>query len=245
MTIKRSQINHAFSPLSFKHRDSCVQRLRGALQERFRDGTRWDDIVHIDQCLQPTHPLEATSLVFKGTLMRRRVFGKLVWRRVNQKGGANTERNLMENELEAAVCGGVTPCVPLRYASVEINYDIFKQTEMFRALRGFMKHGKRRRSDHTLHVMLMEDCGATSLAEYWNTNGSFEDVHAIVFMLFHALSWLSKMGISHNDLHGSNVILRTIEPTCVAFGDCRFVTSTLPYIIDWAGAYTRSLFSST
>jgi serine/threonine protein kinase len=190
-------------------------------------GTSLDDMVHIARCLKPSNPKEATALVFQGSLMRNPVFGKIVWREVDQKGGANTERTLMENELEDAVSSGLTPCLPMRYASVEIEFADFMQTEMFRTVEDTMKEGGYRgASDHTLHMMFMEDCLGTTLAKYLNTEGSTEDVHAIVFMLYHALSWLRHKGISHHDLHGNNIILRTIEPTCVTFGDCRFVTST-------------------
>jgi len=41
--------------------------------------------------------------------MHNAVFGKIVWRKVNRKGGANTERKLMDNELEGAVNCGLTP----------------------------------------------------------------------------------------------------------------------------------------
>jgi len=222
------------SPMSFKSRASSIQKLRGMVRERMANGSSFDEIVRVGRCLQPTNPKDATSLVFKGSLMHNTVFGKIVWRKVNRKGGANTERKLMENELEGAVNCGLTPCMPLRYASIEIDYKTFMQTEMFRSVNGFMKEGGRRRpSDHTLHFMLMEDCGDTTLSSFLNSEGPATDIHAVIFMLFHALSWLRLMGISHNDLHGSNVILRTIEPTCVSFGNCKFVTSTLPYIIDW------------
>ena len=229
-----SNNKHAHSPMNFYDRTTSVQNLRTGLREREGNGTRVDDIIQIDRCLKPGEPNYANSLVFQGSLLHKAIFGKLVWRKVNYKGGANTERKLMENELEAMVQCGLTPCIPMRYASVELDFDTFMQTAMFRAVSEVIQNGPARKTtDNSVHILLMEDCGATSLSDFLQTEGTTEDIHAIVFMLFHALSWLCSLGISHNDMHALNIVLQPIEPTTVAFGQCCFRTSTLPYIIDW------------
>ena len=61
--------------------------------------------------------------MFQGTLMCRAVFGKIVWRNVDQQGGANTERKLMENQLFHAVKDKRTPCMPVNLkASAETTH---------------------------------------------------------------------------------------------------------------------------
>ena len=222
------------SPMNYSRRTSQVELIQSVLNGRVKSGTRLDDLVKVSRCVKPGNPKEATSLVFQGTLMRHAVFGKIVWRNVDQQGGANTERKLMENQLFHAVKDGRTPCMPMRYTSLKLKFSNFLDTDVFRSVRDVMREGgDRRSSDQSLYVLLMEDCEGITLAKYMNSEGSCDDIHAIVFMLYHALSVLRGIGVSHNDLHGSNIILRSIDPTGVTFGDRSFQTATMPYIIDW------------
>ena len=161
------------SPMNYSCRTSHVELIRSDLNGHVQSGTGLDDLVKVSRCVKPTNPKEATSLVFQGTLMCRAVFGKIVWRNVDQQGGANTERKLMENQLFRAVKNGRTPCIPMRYTSLKLKFTNFLDTEVFRSVRDVMREGGgRQSSDQSLYVLLMEDCEGITLAKYMSSEGS-------------------------------------------------------------------------
>ena len=82
-------------------------------------------------------------------------------------------------------------------------------------------------------LLLLESCGDVALSDYLHGVGDAEDAHAILFMLFHALSYMRGYKMSHNDLHAGNIMVSSTAPTRLSFGERRFLTSTTVRIIDW------------
>jgi hypothetical protein len=94
----------------------------------------------------------------------------------------------------------------------------------------------------TLHAakhvefVFTEWCGETTLYQYLMSGTKASEpceILQLYFMLFHALSMLAAKGVSHNDLHSNNVMVRRVTPTMVSFGNYSFVTTIIPFIIDW------------
>ena len=85
-------------------------------------------------------------------------------------------------------------------------------------------------------VVFTEKCADTTLFDYLgdtsaNASSCLPEVY---LMLVHALSVFARRGISHNDLHSRNVVLRRVPPTVVSFGETRrFVTTVAPFVVDW------------
>jgi hypothetical protein len=97
-----------------------------------------------------------------------------------------------------------------------------------------------KRATRHVHLFAMESCGETTLADYLLKGTGDNDVLQVYLMLFHALKVLSQAGISHNDLHLRNVVVRLIAPTVVSFSGRTFITRAVPVIIDWdMGCSTR------
>lgn len=87
-------------------------------------------------------------------------------------------------------------------------------------------------------IVLTEKCADQTLAEYLGARPSEESGSArladVYLMLVHALSVFARHGISHNDLHSRNVLVRRVAPTVVSFGKTRrFVTTAIPFVVDW------------
>jgi hypothetical protein len=79
----------------------------------------------------------------------------------------------------------------------------------------------------------MEACGEMTLADYLLSAPPRNDILPIFLMLFHALGVLADAGISHNDLHLRNVVIKRTPLTTVSFKDRTFATTAVPVIIDW------------
>lgn len=85
-------------------------------------------------------------------------------------------------------------------------------------------------------VVFTEKCADKTLFDYLgdtsaNASACLPEVY---LMLVHALSVFARRGISHNDLHSRNVVLRRVPPTVVSFGETRrFVTTVAPFVVDW------------
>lgn len=85
-------------------------------------------------------------------------------------------------------------------------------------------------------VVFTEKCADLTLFDYLadasaDASASLPEVY---LMLVHALSVFARRGISHNDLHSRNVVLRRVPPTVVSFGSARrFVTTVAPFVVDW------------
>jgi serine/threonine protein kinase len=248
MMLESSDFKSSFN---FKSRVSLVQSIRAEAEfvvknlfVRFKEGgyapatpsptqpgavMSWDDTVIIQHVVPSSRPEESDAVVFKASFLGNGCFGKLIWRNVTKPGGANTERLLMQEELETVARR--TPCIPLRFVTVEIPRDIFNQTEMYKTTKSFMK-GRRASRKH-VHVMLIENCGELPLSAFLKQNQRSEEIHSIYFMLYHALAFLSEKGVSHNDLHSNNIMITDVEPSLVCFGDKQFFATCVPRIIDW------------
>ena len=190
-----------------------------------------DSLIRVDMVVKPTNPTESNTLVFKGTFMSHSVFGKVMWRHIDMKGGANTETKLMENEIENMAFHGMSPCFALRFQSVTIGARMFQSMGLFADMQEQMN--REELSCRGVKLLLVEDCGDVTLSTYLGEEGGDEDAHAIMFMLFHALSYMRGYKISHNDLHGGNIMISKTVPTRMAFGEDRFLTSSAVRIIDW------------
>lgn len=93
-------------------------------------------------------------------------------------------------------------------------------------------------------VVLVEKCGDETLLDHLSarppsrpsTNASRVSacLAETYLMLVHALSAFARHGVSHNDLHSRNVVIRRVPPTVVSFGERRrFVTTVAPFVVDW------------
>jgi serine/threonine protein kinase len=223
------------TPLNLKSRVSLVKRIRRrckTLLKKFSTRTL-NALISVDLVVKPAHPTDSNTFVFKGKFMGCNVYGKLMWREVASEGSANTERKLMEQELEEISFHGMSPCFPLRYESINIERNMFEGTDMHTNISGLMREGGGGVGCEGVRLMLIEDCGDASFASFCNQQGDASDLHAIIFMLFHALSYMKGFKLSHHDLHADNIIITSSAPARVSFGDRHFVTSTAVRIIDW------------
>ena len=84
-------------------------------------------------------------------------------------------------------------------------------------------------------VVFTEKCAVRTLSEYFGDSSvNASCLPEVYLMLVHALSVFARRGISHNDLHSRNVVVRRVAPTVVSFGRTRrFVTTVVPFVVDW------------
>lgn len=251
--------NHDSSILDLPSRRGTVGAIRRALQLRFqsRDGPAevrladWSRTLTIISHAQSTRSLqEADCFTFKAalhysarvpmmdntTLTRPRetqCFVKFAWKTLNKSHGANAERKLVGRDIEAILQSGKTPCLPFAINELKLsNNDGLATWEVYRDL--VKRSGSHKRRGRSVHLLLMEACGEVTLMNYvFARKRKRNDILQIFLMVFHALRVLADAGVSHNDLHLQNIVVKTVSPTVVSFGGRVFRTTAVPVIIDW------------
>jgi hypothetical protein len=178
-----------------------------------------------------------------------RCFVKFAWKPVAHSLGAHAEREIITKDIKPLLLKGLTPCLPLAIYACKVPcgkslaaWDVYRgllnQSESKTPVEDHMRRGK------FLHLFALEACGDITLGQHLlaTRTTSTGDVLPIFLMLFHALSVLARAGISHNDLHFSNIVVKRIPSTVLSVGGRVFRTSHVPVIIDWdMGSSSRRL----
>jgi hypothetical protein len=172
---------------------------------------------------------------------------KFAWKIPSDSYGAFAERKLIGQDIEPLLARGLTPCLPFvmhefklpldnGLAAWSLYNDILVKSKNNATKAGEAFGGP---TQH-VHLLAMEACGEITLADYLYSEATDADVLQIYLMLFHAIGVLSKAGISHNDLHLRNVVIKRVPATVVRFAGRTFVARAVPIIIDWdMGCSTR------
>lgn len=259
MVSEPLRTKHESKILDLPSRRGTVNVIRHALQLRFRsrDGPAevrlddWSRTLTILSHAQSTRSLqEADCFTFKAalhynarvplvdntTLTRSRetqCFVKFAWKPLSKSLGANAERKIVGRDIESILQKGKTPCLPFAINELKLsNNDGLATWEVYRDL--MRRNGVQKKRGRSVHLLLMEDCGEVTLMKYlFSRRQKRNDILQIFLMLYHALRVLADAGVSHNDLHLQNIVIKAVPPTVVSFGGRVFRTTAVPVIIDW------------
>lgn len=246
MKTDAARPNQNATILDLPSRRGTISTIRHALQLRFRsrDGPAevrlddWSRTLTILSHAQSTRSLqEADCFTFKAALhygaRETQCFVKFAWKPLNRSPGANAERKLVGRDIESILQSGKTPCLPFAVNELKLsNNDGLATWDIYRDL--MRRNGFQKKRGRSVHLLLMEDCGEVTLKRYlFSRRRKRNDILQIFLMLFHALGVLADAGVSHNDLHLQNVVIKTVPPTVVSFGGRVFRTTAVPVIIDW------------
>lgn len=254
---------HDENILDIVFRRKKITTIRTALQDQFRHVKSpttvrvrdWERTLSLVSQARSTRPMgEADCFTFRANLRylnhvphadntTRKVmaetpcFVKFAWKTLTQSFGASAERHIVGKDIERLLQRGLSPCLPFAINELTISNDEgLASWELYRNL--LKEYGNKRRTggkkSRPVHLLVMESCGDVSLKKYILSKASSgNDIVPIFLMIFHALEVLADAGISHNDLHLENIVVKRIPSTVVSFGGKVFRTSAVPVIVDW------------
>lgn len=272
LTLQAMNQNHELKVLDLTSRRKTVRTIKSALKFRFpnRGGStnsrldEWSRTLAIISHAQSTRSLDdAESFTFRAMLRlsshvsqdykRHDIRGKdapcfvkLAWKPPRETTGACAERKLLSTGIESLLRRGKTPCLPFAIHQLKLpTNDVLKGWEVYRDL---LKQSGAQLKDRGkfAHLLMMETCGDMTLIQYLQTySGERCDMLQMYLMVCHTLQVLAEAGISHNDLHLANIVVKTIPVTVVSFGGRVFRTSVVPVIIDWDFGCSRQVYNQS